>query len=214
MLTSCTPKIEHCKPHLAELRPVVECWFSVLEEYAARTQDAQGKLDDIPFWYKERPQVGFFSIAAWLSGWAALEEWGTKKGVEQNAAYGRNDLWIRRGDVEWFIEAKHAWCDLQNGREKTVETVKRAVKSATDSAKLNLDYGGSKNLATAFISLVWKPAGKSLDIKQAQDDFLGACYSTEADLIARFFSVDPEKCRIGDKEERFVGCALLMKTSA
>src|SRR6266516_7728725 len=119
------------KRQFEPLRPVLKSWFCVLEDYIDRVPG------DLPFWYRERPQVGFFAEAAWRAGWAALEEWGMEKGSQLKPSRGRNDLWIGRGKHEWFIEAKHAWCDIQKCKENSLET---RLREALDAARKSAEH--------------------------------------------------------------------------
>ena len=73
--------INNGKDIFAPFEPTLVSWLHVVREYADRApKDKDGKKDYFSF-YKERPQVGFFAIAAWLNGWAVLQEWETEKKI-------------------------------------------------------------------------------------------------------------------------------------
>jgi hypothetical protein len=190
---------------LEPLRPIFKSWFSVLQEYINRT-------GDLPCWYRERPQVGFFATAAWKFGWATLEEWGMKKGSQREQSHGRNDLWIGlpKERQEWFIEAKHTWCDINKGIKHSSKTLDKAIGSAKWSAIRLTCKSPSKKIAAVFASPVWKPNLKNTDCQKAKEEWIAVCKRTDSDAIAFFFVKESEVPK-GRKDGMCVGSALLMK---
>ena len=169
---------------LNPFKPIVMAWLQVLEDYANLSNVGTELPRDSAFGYSERPQVGFLAAAAWRAGGVALEEWGTRKGDETVQSYGRNDLWIRLGAVEWSIEAKSALCDLGRdlGEERMskdmAENLEQALK---DSGKVQTD--DKSRMAALFVSAVWHPSRRS-DRAAAMDEWKNACKAVDADLTA------------------------------
>jgi hypothetical protein len=193
------------------LRPILETWFMILENYITRVPK------DLPFWYRERPQIGFLAAAAWQSGYAALEEWGMVKGSQKDKHRGRNDLWIGYpGGQEWFIEAKHDWCDVSKGKTNCSDPLEKTLKSARTSAK-QVNVTGKQCLcekvAAAFVTPFWnKKLAKPNFRKKMQRDWLEACDEAKAGVIALASISAPEKYKPGKNGEVFFGMALLLTT--
>lgn len=165
---------------LNSFKPIIMAWFQVLEDYA-NLSNVGTELDrDSAFGYRERPQVGFLAAAAWRAGGVALEEWGTSKGDETVQSYGRNDLWIRLGVKEWFIEAKHHFCRLHKS-EVPDEMVNHLKWAHSDIGKLKLE--NQLKVGALFVSPLWKSENLP-DRTAALATWKAACYQVEADLTA------------------------------
>lgn len=130
------------------LEPVLKKWHAVLSDYSKRSKGDQ------PWWYRERPQIGFLAAAAWSADGVALEEWGMKKGPQKCQSEGRNDLWLCYDGNEWFLEAKHVWCEIQKGDRNCRKLLENALSAAKSSAD-KVQTGPS--VAAVFASLFWKP---------------------------------------------------------
>ena len=196
-----TPLIR--KKHLEPLRPILGSWYHVLKTYIKRVEG------DLPFWYLERPQVGFLAIAAWRTGWAALEEWGTKKSSQRNQLHGRNDLWIGRGKIEFFIESKHTWCDIHNGKAKMKKALAKALVSAEVSAKELTCEPPAKKIAAVFVTPIWKGKDRKRISKDTQE-WINSCKGVGADAVALVVLDERDKRGDGEKGERYIGSALLL----
>lgn len=189
---------------LNSARQILESWREVMTEYPKRYRV------DLPYWYRERTHVGFLSIAAWLRGWATLEEWGLKKGSHRKPSQGRNDLWIgRNGKPDFFIEAKHIFCDVHKGAKHCDRRLRLALDSANASAcKLNCDYP-SKKIAVVFASPLWKENGK-LSLNEARKEWLRVC-TKELDVGAvSLITTNRREASRGNDEFLVLGSALLM----
>ena len=147
------------KRELSLLKPLLTSWKEVIKEYAERSPD------DCAYWYGERPQVGFLSVAAWRlkdekgNKGVALEEWGTTKGSHEESSYGRNDLWIGWGKKGFSIEAKHCWCSINKSEEVIKKDLQACIAKAKDSARRMIvsdEDKLSRRLAAVFVSAVWK----------------------------------------------------------
>jgi hypothetical protein len=140
------------------IHSTLHSWLHVVREYTYRVPKdlINPKNKDYSWWHGERPQVGFLSIAAWLNGWAVLEEWGTKK----ERGTGRNDLWIGRGETEFFIEAKHRWCWIYKGADWIDKDIRNHVNAAEYSARNLIKKTPGKRIAATFISPTWNHNSK------------------------------------------------------
>src|SRR5690348_5994978 len=121
-------RINNNQDLFAEVEPVLLSWLHVVREYTQRVPiDVKKPEDkDYSWWHNERPQVGFFSIAAWLNGWAVLQEWG----INKKNSHGRNDLWIGRGKTQLYIEAKQGWCRIDEGEKRMLQGLDNHFQNA------------------------------------------------------------------------------------
>jgi len=192
---------------LREFEPILKAWIRVLVSYSRRNP-----VKDLPWWYRERPQVGLLAAAAWRAGGGALEEWKTEKGTRLQRSYGRNDLWIFRGKRQWFIEAKHAWCDiLPNGVSQTSVKKMQSELNAAKSAARKLNQDCHQRVAALFVSPIWKPKRSGpRRFDWAVSRWKAACRKLQPDACAFLWHSPDEKN--GDKRVLF-GCSLLL-TSA
>jgi hypothetical protein len=124
---------------LTSLEPVFN---NLLAVHLAYILGEKGK--DYPYWYKERPHIGFLAAAVWLSGGTALEEYqaGRKK-----RRLGRCDLWIRTNKVAFECEAKRLWLNLEKDTEELRQKIGKKLDSAAKEVE-NLEKG--KGLALCF----------------------------------------------------------------
>jgi hypothetical protein len=187
-------------PSFKSVRPILKTWFSVLSNYAVRAKDS-------PFWYRERTQIGFLAIAAWLSGWAVLEEWRTEKNSDGKKSNGRNDLWIGKGKLDWYIEAKHTWCEIHKSEEKILKILNRAFSDAKSSME-KLKCESSKKVAAVFVSPAWKGKSKS-DFDRSVKKWIDVCKKAEADAIVIVLS-EFDECAKGRQDELFIGSVLFL----
>lgn len=165
---------------LNPFKPIVMAWFQVLEDYANLSNVGTELERDSAFRYRERPQVGFLAAATWRAGGVALEEWGTSKGDETVQSYGRNDLWIRLGVKEWFIEAKHHFTCI--GKSQMPDEMAKHLNWAHyDMGKLKPE--NQVKVGALFVSPFWKSEDRS-DRSSALASWKAACYEMEADLTA------------------------------
>ncbi len=200
----------------SSLKPVLNSWFKVLRDYTRRVETIyeDPKDRDFPWWYRERPQVGFLAIASWCAGWAVLEEWGMKKRSGRSHSQGRNDLWIGSGKDEWFIEAKHTWCDIHRCNSETmIRTIQKALTYAADSAR-KPSCTSSKKIGALFVSPVWK-SSKTFSPDQfnkAQTEWIRTCKSItiQADVVALYSYSKHDECPLGEKGELYFGSALFL----
>lgn len=141
--------------------------------------------------FRERPQVGFLSAAAFRCGGVSLEEWATQK----SNGRGRNDLWLRlqpRSDsATYVIEAKHCWASLPVEGEKCFATVDESVADAVRSAeKLTPDQ---KRVAVSFVSLCVKQPLALADVTRAVDALALHAADSKWDAFA-LLHLEPSEC--------------------
>jgi hypothetical protein len=140
---------------LKSLRPIFKKLKSVHQAYI----DGEDGTD-CPYWFSERPQVGFLAAAIWQSGGTALEEYGTNKtkAIEPVTARGRCDLWIRTRKAGFECEAKQLWLNLGNLRTQTAELVQRVFVHKKDGLNSAIDdvarLKNKKGLALCFVTPV------------------------------------------------------------
>src|SRR6266498_2217760 len=80
-------------PKFSRMQPVIENWCNATSRYCAAWPG-----QDAPYWQNERGNISILAGAAWMSGAAALEEYGTEKRVGETPKNGRGDLYITWAD--------------------------------------------------------------------------------------------------------------------
>jgi len=192
---------------LEHLETTLHSWLHVVREYTYRVpkdlNDPNNK--DYAWWSKERPQVGFLAIAAWLNGWAVLEEWGTRK----SDGWGRNDLWIGRGETEFFIEAKQGCCFIEEDEEIIEKRLREHFVSAQNSARQLVEEKRGKRIAAVFITPSWRLSDQ-LGFEKAREVWIQKV-SHVADAVALIVP-SWNNCARGKDGHRYVGSALLLAT--
>jgi len=133
---------------LKPLRPVFQALVDVHQEYIDADSNGSG---DCPYWYGERPHVGFLAAAVWKNGGVALEEYGTSKRNEHKFKRGRCDLWIKIRQASFECEAKHLWLNLGRIKENINDIKNEAKKAKRDVKKLQNKVGISLCFVTPVI---------------------------------------------------------------
>jgi hypothetical protein len=130
------------------LKPVFARLRDVHQQYI---DDSPKK--DFPYWYSERPQVGFLAAAVWKCGGIALEEYGTNKTEDDKR--GRGDLFIKIGGKGFDCEAKRLWLRFSRS-EDSEDLVGKILKDKNDGlkqAEINVkDHSSNGGLALCFVT--------------------------------------------------------------
>ncbi|EAV3187986.1 hypothetical protein E1B13_23545 [Salmonella enterica subsp. enterica] len=111
---------------------------------------------DCCWWYNERTNVSVLAGAAWTLGWAAIEEYPSRKkmkGCVQDDLYtskGRVDLYITNSNDDVAIEAKHAWYLLENTFESNRILNFRMDEAYADAKRL-INQAGNQFAATFIV---------------------------------------------------------------
>jgi hypothetical protein len=110
--------------------PIIEAWAKNHWRYV----DAAGTRD-VPWWYRERPNLSVLAGAFWQTGGVALEEYRNEKWGAQHP--GRADLWAATSDqYEYSIEAKHLWLGL-NGSDPEQRLASAMEEAHEDAQKVD-----------------------------------------------------------------------------
>ena len=149
-------------PKRRALRPLLTAWTDVVLRYCAIEHH-----QDNPWWFNERATLSTLAGAAWsLPGWAALEEFSTRKrgGIvpkdrtDDGSRTGRCDLYVttRRRDNSYAIEAKQAWQPI-GPRSDGCQNVLRMMKSAWDDAgNLHIEDAAHRLAITFIVPFITK----------------------------------------------------------
>lgn len=134
---------------LAHWRPMIAEWLKTVERYCSVL-----KGDDAPYVYTERANTGILASAAWLSGYVALEEFQSPKGLRNKfKTSGRVDLYLASNEFEEIVEAKQSWISLGMSGNRQVDHARKKLNNAVDDARLS--RAGDAELActgVAFLS--------------------------------------------------------------
>lgn len=139
---------------LPTLKPLLTAWTQVVLRYC----DNEGYCDN-PWWFNERATLSTLAAAAWtLDGWAALEEFNTRKrgGIvpkdrtDEGSRHGRCDLYVshKRGH-SYAIEAKQAWQAIGNDADAEATNLMMAA-AWDDVGKLDKEEA-KRRLAVTFV---------------------------------------------------------------
>jgi hypothetical protein len=196
-------RVQINKPEVfGELETTLTSWLHVVREYTNRAPRDSQNRPDYCYWHRERSHVGFLATAAWLNGWAVLQEWSMKKGETS----GRNDLWLGRGQAQLFIEAKHGWCRVDRQPEELEKEIKAKTDLARDSACRIIQCEGTR-VAAAFVSAIC-PGTPRVDFEGSRIRWLGIV-SKAADAVAVIAHCQDE-CPKDLRNNWCMGIALLL----
>jgi hypothetical protein len=136
----------NASPELRAFRFVFEKLAAIHEEYMEREEEYK----DIPYWYLERPHVGFLSAAVWRCGGTTLEEYETERRRHGKKIYGRCDLFMRLSDKVFFAcEAKYLWLSIaENVRTDCAKISREIVKARDQCNRMHL----KRSIAMCFVS--------------------------------------------------------------
>lgn len=143
------------------LRPLLNAWTKAVLHYC-RLQD----FDSNPWYFNERSSISTLAGAAWtVPGWAALEEFSTKKrgGSEESEGErnGRCDLYVCSRSRHFAFEAKQAWQGIT--RTDSRAQIEHYLKDAwRDAGDLDIEEGDMR-LAATFVVPTISIAKKDLD---------------------------------------------------
>lgn len=109
--------VEVVNRRLSGLEPLLKDWTRLIVEYAA-------SIGEPAYWCNERADVSILAGAAWRLDGMCIEEYSEEKGTKSDRWKGRADLFMRLGQADYCIEAKHVWVGL-----KPTPAVKKVVES-------------------------------------------------------------------------------------
>ena len=149
-------------PRRRALRPLLTAWTGVVSRYCTIERHK-----DNPWWFNERATLSTLAGAAWsLPGWAALEEFSTRKrgGIvpkdhtDDGSRVGRCDLYVTTGqrEVSYAIEAKQAWQSIGprcNGYRHVHDMMRLAW---TDAGELHIEDAAHRLAITFVVPFITK----------------------------------------------------------
>lgn len=131
-------------PDLSFLSSILHNWNTCISLY---TNFFDG--EDLPYWYNERANVSVLAGAAWRSGFAALEEYQSKKlRPEGNDLNGRNDLYITNQHDDVYVEAKVLYADISEPTLFEEKARKALAEAVVDAKKLT---EGERRVGAVFM---------------------------------------------------------------
>ena len=97
-------------------------------------------VDDWPFWYGERPLLGFLTAGIWAAGGVCIEEFQTDKKPDRaespkESYLGRGDLYFHVGKAKGNIEFKMHNLGISRSRDFTKFLMRKWKASEVDAAK-------------------------------------------------------------------------------
>lgn len=130
-------------PKLEFLRPALERWFDCIDRYNQILGDSQS-----PYWFNEQANLGLLSAAAWAAEMVTLENYQTRKHLEDGDRTARNDLYIATKEEQVFIQAKQRWPEISK------LNLQSGLQDALSDAK-KVSYPSDLKLGCLFVS-PWK----------------------------------------------------------
>ena len=198
-------KDEYCEaPEIPTFLPALQGWIDAERDYA------NFGVDDYPWYYSERPCVGFLAAGVWRSGGVALEEWAAEKGSEGGQWPGRCDLWAGCKDQYNFnIEAKHMASTATDPIETQLINIESKLARAAKEASTHNGRPESQ-LGVLFVAPVYPP-GRQEDIRKHIATWLEGIYSIRHSAIAWIFR-DRQELRPIEKD-LLPGLVLIARTN-
>jgi hypothetical protein len=121
--------VQHKGPRMQK---VFEKWDEILSWY-------EDKMNDFPYWYLERTNIGHLGLAVYQLNGIPTQEFSCQKGKGVKKSAGRADLHIsmpRKGGtfIDFNIEAKQAWCSIRFD-ERSKPILRNALNEAISDCK-------------------------------------------------------------------------------
>ena len=187
---------------LRSIRPILESWLSVQEEYFK-------KAKEYSWLYNERASISILAAAVWKSGNVALEEFSAlKRSKDKNTKQGRCDIYFTAGQQGFVAEAKHVY--ISAGKSVHISLKKKfddSLLSAKESS-LELQPDRERRLAISFV-VPYFPKRDKNDLENLIDDFIEELSQTNAHAFAYYFVDNFNDCIFDDYY--FPGNAILLK---
>jgi hypothetical protein len=138
----------------SSIAQLLDAWLAAVERYVDLFDD------DNCWWYNERANISILAGAAWsLNGWAALEEYPTRKRASKDTIpkhsciddpeanrRGRCDLYVTNASEDFAFEAKHVWKLMGSAGDEVAKAMGYAKKDA-----LKLITEADRHFAATFI---------------------------------------------------------------
>jgi len=122
---------------------LIEKWDQTLIKY----EQVLG-IEDLPYGYGERTNLGILATASAKLGFIALEEYR----IEKEKKYGRADLWLFNKDHSLDISIEAKFRELSWNSKMVAEKVKVDLNAAVDDVKKVKKYEEAKrSLGISFI---------------------------------------------------------------
>ena len=138
------------------LKVLFEEWHGILTWFEKKKY-----LEDLPYWYLERTNIGHLALAAYQLSGFPLQEFSivkkgkavSKVGRKRAPSSGRADLYLYIPKLSGFnvnIEAKQLWYPLVNASQST-DRIENSLKNAIKDCKDLRGSYGKKKLAIVFV---------------------------------------------------------------
>jgi hypothetical protein len=127
----------------------------------------KGDGDWWPFWYGERPLIGFLTAAIWAKGGIAIEEFAADKRARKRDSLtkprlGRGDLYFRIGRREGNVEFKMHYVGIT--RARSAAQLRKLLDDKWENSKK--DAARLKGRVPKFGAIILRPyIGKGRDIR-------------------------------------------------
>lgn len=188
----------NCPEPLKRFKVVAASWAKECERYTKA-------LEDAPWWYNERANVGLLATAASRINWIALEEYGTekvgrrvKRGADKSTKNGRCDLYMYdcpssknkdASDLAFAIEAKQAW-PAMTVRASSSDRVSKRWSAALEAAR-ELDRGEADHRIAALFVV---PYSKEAFDAEARSSMVDRCLALKGvHAVAWYWVPEGEK---------------------
>lgn len=190
---------------LAHWNTLLEEWCKIHERYCRMVER------DAIFWYTERSNIGALAGAAWLSGWAAMEEFTHDRRVKHSNARGRADLFMKSPVSEYFVESKLVWC-REGSNPRTARARKGMRAACKDARTLHQEEDtGIKRVGVVF-AIPSLPVGDCRTLPSVLSEFVTIMHSDGLDAVAWCFPPGAE-LRVSGRRE-YPGVFLLAKLAS
>ncbi len=129
------------------IKNLIEKWDQTLRDF-----EKVMTIEDLPYVYGERTNIGLLAVAASKMGFVVLEEYALQKNQGGQSKPGRADLWLYSEDNSLDISIEAKFKELSWNSKRVAELIKPILEDAVHDVEKVRPYEGAKySLGIVFI---------------------------------------------------------------
>ena len=117
---------------------------------ALRALEKAMDTSDLPYVYRERPNLGILAVAAAKTGYIPFEEYSTEKGRGKSRRKGRGDLWLVAKDGSKAFDFEAKYIDVSLHSKKLAKTIQHHLDIVVKDA-FALPYKSDCTIGIVFV---------------------------------------------------------------
>jgi len=129
------------------IKNLIEKWDQTLKDF-----ENVMTIEDLPYVYGERTNIGLLAVAAAKIGFVVLEEYAQQKNQDGQSKPGRADLWLYSEDNSLDISIEAKFKELSWNSKRVAELIKPILEDAVHDVEKVRPYEDARySLGIAFI---------------------------------------------------------------